>query len=65
MAGRKIEISGNTKFSDSEILRELLTKVRPWYLFWEAENNFDPITFREDLGASDVSMRPGDTTELK
>ena len=45
----KIEISGNTKFSDSEILRELLTKVRPWYLFWEAENNFDPITFREDL----------------
>jgi outer membrane protein assembly complex protein YaeT len=45
----KIEISGNTRFSDSEILRELLTKVRPWYLFWEAENNFDPITFREDL----------------
>ncbi|HVH92077.1 MAG TPA: POTRA domain-containing protein, partial [Candidatus Acidoferrum sp.] len=45
----KIEISGNAKFSDSEILRELLTKVRPWYLFWEAENNFDPITFREDL----------------
>ena len=45
----KIEISGNTKFSDSEILRELLTKVRPWYLFWEAEDIFDPITFREDL----------------
>jgi outer membrane protein insertion porin family len=45
----KIEISGNTKFSDSEILRELLTKVRPWYLFWEAESSFDPITFREDL----------------
>jgi outer membrane protein insertion porin family len=45
----KIEISGNTKFSDSEVLRELLTKVRPWYLFWEAENIFDPITFREDL----------------
>ena len=45
----KIEISGNTKFSDSEILKELLTQVRPWYLFWEAENAFDPITFREDL----------------
>ncbi|HEY6364417.1 MAG TPA: BamA/TamA family outer membrane protein [Candidatus Binatia bacterium] len=45
----KIEISGNTSFSGSEILRELLTKVRPWYLFWEAENVFDPITFREDL----------------
>jgi outer membrane protein assembly complex protein YaeT len=45
----KIEISGNTSFSGSEVLRELLTKVRPWYLFWEAENVFDPITFREDL----------------
>lgn len=45
----KIEISGNTKFSDTEILRELLTKVRPWYLFWEAESSFDPVTFREDL----------------
>jgi len=45
----KIEISGNTKFSESEILHELLTKVRPWYLFWEAESSFDPITFREDL----------------
>ena len=46
----KIEISGNTKFAESEILNELLTKVRPWYLFWEeAENSFDPITFREDL----------------
>ena len=45
----KIEISGNTKFSESEILRELLTKIRPWYLFWETEDVFDPITFREDL----------------
>jgi outer membrane protein assembly complex protein YaeT len=45
----KIEISGNTKFSEREILRELLTKVRPWYLFWETEDVFDPITFREDL----------------
>jgi outer membrane protein assembly complex protein YaeT len=45
----KIEISGNTKFSDSEILTELLTQVRPWYLFWERENVFDPVTFREDL----------------
>ena len=45
----KIEISGNTKFSESEILRDLLTKVRPWYLFWETEDIFDPITFREDL----------------
>jgi outer membrane protein assembly complex protein YaeT len=45
----KIEISGNTKFSDSEILSEMLTKVQPWYLLWGVENVFDPITFREDL----------------
>ena len=45
----KIEISGNTKFSESEILKELLTKIRPWYLFWETADAFDPITFREDL----------------
>jgi outer membrane protein assembly complex protein YaeT len=45
----KIEISGNTKFSDSEILGEMLTKVRPRYLFWEKQDVFDPITFREDL----------------
>lgn len=45
----KIEISGNSKFSESELLSEMLTKVRPWYLFWEEANIFDPITFREDL----------------
>src|SRR5262249_60769304 len=46
----KIEISGKTKFAESDIIKELLTKFRPWYLFWEeAENSFDPITFREDL----------------
>jgi len=26
----KIEISGNTKFSDDELLGQLLTKPRPW-----------------------------------
>ena len=45
----KIEISGNTKFSDNELLSQLLTKPRPWYLFWEEANIFDPATFREDL----------------
>ncbi len=45
----KIEISGNTKFSDNEVLGDLLTKVRPWYLFWEEGSVFDPITFREDI----------------
>ena len=27
----------------------MLTKVRPSYLFWENDNIFDPVTFREDL----------------
>jgi outer membrane protein insertion porin family len=46
---RAIEISGNTKFSANELLGEILTKVRPSYLFWETDNIFDPVTFREDL----------------
>jgi outer membrane protein assembly complex protein YaeT len=46
---KNIEISGNTKFSYSELLAELLTKARPWYLFWEEPSIFDPLTFREDL----------------
>jgi outer membrane protein insertion porin family len=44
-----IEILGNTKFSDNQLLDELLTKVRPWYLFWQDESIFDAVTFREDL----------------
>jgi outer membrane protein assembly complex protein YaeT len=46
---RNIEISGNTKFSTNELLNEILTRVRPSYLFWQQDNIFDPITFREDL----------------
>lgn len=44
-----IEISGNTKFSDSELAGEMLTRARPWYLFWQEPPVFDPVTFREDL----------------
>jgi outer membrane protein assembly factor BamA len=46
---RNIEIFGNTKFSTNELLNEILTRVRPSYLFWQEDNIFDPITFREDL----------------
>src|SRR5262249_52570962 len=45
--GEKNEISGKTKFSERENLHELLTKIRPLYLFLEAESSFDPITFCE------------------
>jgi len=44
-----IEISGNATFSDSELTSEMLTKARPWYLFWQDAPVFDPVTFREDL----------------
>jgi outer membrane protein assembly complex protein YaeT len=44
-----IEISGNTTFSDSELTSEMLTKARPWYLFWQDAPVLDPVTFREDL----------------
>ena len=45
----KIEITGNETFSESELLDEMLTQVKPWYLFWQSDNVFDPVTFREDL----------------
>jgi outer membrane protein insertion porin family len=46
---RNIEISGNRQFSVNELLSEMLTTVRPSYLFWQADPIFDPVTFREDL----------------
>lgn len=45
----KIEISGNRKFSADVLLGEILTKTRPWYLFWQSTPVFDPVTFKEDL----------------
>ncbi len=45
----KIEISGNRKFPADVLLGEILTKTRPWYLFWQSEPVFDPVTFKEDL----------------
>jgi outer membrane protein assembly complex protein YaeT len=45
----KIEITGNSKFSEADLLGEMLTEVKPWYLFWQADNVFDPVAFREDL----------------
>jgi outer membrane protein assembly complex protein YaeT len=45
----EILISGNTAFSRQELLAELLTKERPWYLPWQDRQGFDPITFVTDL----------------
>jgi outer membrane protein assembly complex protein YaeT len=45
----KIEISGNQRFSDSQIIAEMVTQARPWYRFWEERPLFDPVTFATDL----------------
>ena len=45
----KIEISGNQRFSDSQLLAEMVTQARPWYRFWEERPLFDPVTFATDL----------------
>ena len=45
----KIEISGNQRFSDSQLLAEMVMQARPWYRFWEERPLFDPVTFATDL----------------
>ncbi|MBI4529103.1 MAG: outer membrane protein assembly factor BamA [Deltaproteobacteria bacterium] len=45
----EISISGNVRFSESELLAAILTRARPWYLPWESRPLFDPVTFTEDL----------------
>jgi outer membrane protein insertion porin family len=45
----KIEISGNQRFPDSQIIAEMVTQARPWYRFWEERPLFDPVTFATDL----------------
>jgi outer membrane protein insertion porin family/translocation and assembly module TamA len=44
-----LRISGTRNFSAAEVLEEVQTKTRPWYLFWRARPPFDPVIFREDL----------------
>jgi outer membrane protein assembly complex protein YaeT len=45
----KIEISGNQRFPDSQLLAEMVTQARPWYRFWEERPLFDPVTFATDI----------------
>jgi outer membrane protein assembly factor BamA len=45
----KIEISGNQRFPDSQLIAEMVTQARPWYRFWEERPLFDPVTFATDL----------------
>jgi outer membrane protein assembly complex protein YaeT len=45
----KIELTGNKEFGADALLGEMLTKTRPWYLFWQEPPVFDSVTFKEDL----------------
>src|SRR6187200_285961 len=45
----KIELSGNQRFPESQLIAEMLTQARPWYRFWEERPLFDPVTFATDL----------------
>ena len=45
----KIEISGNQRFSDSQLIAEMVTQARPWYRFWGEQPIFDAVTFKTDL----------------
>jgi outer membrane protein assembly complex protein YaeT len=45
----EVSISGNRRFSTSELQSEIQTHPRAWYLFWRAPAVFEPATFREDL----------------
>jgi len=45
----KIKISGNQRFSDSQLLAEMVTQARPWYGLWEERPLFDTVTFATDL----------------
>ena len=44
-----IVFTGNHALSDRELLSQMTTKERPFYLFWQKRPQFDPDVFNEDL----------------
>jgi outer membrane protein insertion porin family len=44
-----ISISGNQKFSTSDVLAVMQTKTRPIYQLWKRRPQFLPATFKEDI----------------
>ncbi|MGE5304522.1 MAG: outer membrane protein assembly factor BamA [Alphaproteobacteria bacterium] len=45
----QINLSGNRLFSADTLRKELLTKERPLYRFWDKRPEFDAVTFENDL----------------
>lgn len=46
---QEIKFFGNKAFSNDDLSDAMITKVRPWYRFWENRPQFDPVTFTNDL----------------
>src|SRR5262245_2917859 len=44
-----VEISGNTRFSSSELRNEMVTTTRAWYAPWRSRPRFDPVAFKTDI----------------
>jgi outer membrane protein assembly complex protein YaeT len=45
----QIVFSGNKKFSDDELLKQMRTKLRPFYMVWKKQPKFDRDVFEKDL----------------
>lgn len=45
----RIVLSGNHAVSDSDLLAQMTTKARPFYLVWQKRPDFDSDVFAEDL----------------
>ena len=45
----QVVITGNHAFSQRELLSQMKTQTRPFYLFWKSRPTFDPDVFNEDL----------------
>lgn len=46
---KALTITGNARFSTSELRGQMVTATRTWYLLWRPHPLFDPIAFKTDL----------------
>ena len=46
---RNLSITGNDRFSTSQLRAEMVTKTRPWYTLWRSLPEFDSVTFTKDV----------------
>ncbi|MGH8611400.1 MAG: outer membrane protein assembly factor BamA [Gammaproteobacteria bacterium] len=46
---KEVQIAGNDAFSARALEKKILTKSRPFYLFWRTPPIFDPVVFETDI----------------